>query len=801
MRVIIWLYFLFSGVLGRELYLLDVGGVGKDVEKYTDSLGLEFRNYFNKTHAVVKVKERGRGLEKVTTGLKRHRFKFKYNINGYNGVFIVSATVTPDVLLSELVKKIPKPKIFKAHPNSGFILLRLKDPAYLNETIYQLQNLPFVEWFDLHRNSYKNDHFASSILKTTSPMFNYTGRGQIISIADTGVDFKHCAFSPSDHLKRYTLSDSNYKNVLDLVKSYNFLKDKHKILLYFKISYFDGLHLQETDFTDRKGGHGTHVAGLAAGDDSYCSNIELHTPKSDSKIIFLDMENSNSTDEHLTTPPLFTPFMTVSYAAGSRIFSNSWGSATCEYTITAMEMDRFVYHHPDYIILVAGGNSGPGAYTIGSPAVLKNGISVGASQNSHESFVYYSKNPLFWEEGVQRFDYADIQSKSYSKENLADFSSRGPTCDGRIKPDIICPGQYSLSSQAHGAWLLMQGTSMACPECARFIASVIEFIQMVHEIRNPTLDLVKGLVLNAAVPLKGTSQRLYLSRETGMLFTVKIKQGLDIFDQGFGLANFENIALSSFLQSEFTSFSPPKKYCFRAKTTSPISVTLTWIDPPAFVHSQKTLINNLNLLLVKNGAASVYGNHLNHPDDLNTVERVRILATEGDYITVYIFTENTPLTLLSPATSQKFTLVYSSTLLPEPCTSPCDEWAPPYYLSATTALPCDKDEGKWGVNAKPLCDLYSFKEGLNCTCISNKPCTLNSNLKGTQFCQYNGTFSECKPEYKFVSFNQPIKARGVRLLLNILEGASNSTLTWQLWLSGVLIVQFYFILYIFIVRT
>jgi len=41
-----------------------------------------------------------------------------------------------------------------------------------------------------------------------------------------------------------------------------------------------------------------------------------------------------------------------------------------------MEVDQFVYDHPDYLVLVAAGNSGPGPQTVGSPATAKNILAV-----------------------------------------------------------------------------------------------------------------------------------------------------------------------------------------------------------------------------------------------------------------------------------------------------------------------------------------------------------------------------------------------------------------------------------------
>jgi hypothetical protein len=43
------------------------------------------------------------------------------------------------------------------------------------------------------------------------------------------------------------------------------------------------------------------------------------------------------------------------------------------------------------------------------------------------------------------FDAPDL-----NEANLASFSSRGPTYDGRIKPDIVAPGMFVVSSRSDG---------------------------------------------------------------------------------------------------------------------------------------------------------------------------------------------------------------------------------------------------------------------------------------------------------------------------------------------------------------
>jgi subtilisin family serine protease len=43
------------------------------------------------------------------------------------------------------------------------------------------------------------------------------------------------------------------------------------------------------------------------------------------------------------------------------------------------------------------------------------------------------------------------------------FSSRGPTGDGRLKPDLVAPGERITAPVPHGAWRSESGTSMAAP--------------------------------------------------------------------------------------------------------------------------------------------------------------------------------------------------------------------------------------------------------------------------------------------------------------------------------------------------
>jgi hypothetical protein len=68
--------------------------------------------------------------------------------------------------------------------------------------------------------------------------------------------------------------------------------------------------------------------------------------------------------------------------AGARVSSNSWGGGNYGYDAFSSSLDQFTVDHDDMLIVFAAGNDGPGAYTVGTPALAKNTLAVGATFNT-----------------------------------------------------------------------------------------------------------------------------------------------------------------------------------------------------------------------------------------------------------------------------------------------------------------------------------------------------------------------------------------------------------------------------------
>ena len=284
----------------------------------------------------------------------------------------------------------------------------LTSPQMCSLALDRLSSHQSVVWVEKHyemkiSNAYSR-YTTQSGIQGSSPIWDagLTGNNQVIGISDTGIDMKSCFFYDSSEDAPYDTISSTHR----------------KMTTY--ITYVDS--------SDPTGGHGTHVAGSAAGSGSSIYDGMAY----DAKIAFFDIGDAN---ENLDIPTnLNDDFYQEMRDAGARIMSGSWGAATASYNFDSYYSDEFMDEFEDSVVLYAAGNDGEdGAGSIGAPATGKSIIAVGAGNADQAS----------WDACCTVND-----DSLYGEDTVASFSSQGPTDDGLLKPDIVAPGHYIASAKS-----------------------------------------------------------------------------------------------------------------------------------------------------------------------------------------------------------------------------------------------------------------------------------------------------------------------------------------------------------------
>lgn len=450
-----------------------------------------------------------------------------------------------------------------------------------------------------------------------------TGSDQVVAIADTGLD------------------SGNPNNIVD---------DFAGRVLTIYDAAGDG-DPSDPDNGDL-GGHGTHVAGSVAGSgvmsgadpSTHRYNGSFAGMAPEASIHFESIGTVTSQGGGLTYDSI-TSMATRAYNDGARIWTNSWGKSYNTYTSDSQEVDQFMWTHKDFLILFAAGNSGPKANTVGSPATAKNIITVGASENLV---------PHVAGQGLNQYSMAD------DPDQLAYFSSRGPTADGRIKPDLVAPGAGIVSVRAttvsdsniEASWIIptdnnndgkfdymaMQGTSMATPIAAGTMVLIRQYFTDYENLNDPSAALLKATALVGTDILPGYA--------------------FGGFDQGWGRLDIAGSLFptppSAFKYWDWQSVTSGGVWEQQINVedpTVPLRIVLAWTDYPGSENANPALVNDLDLVVVAPDGTEYHGNvfdstTLNSQPDpstydrLNNVEVVRVTQPQIGVWTIRVLGYN-----------------------------------------------------------------------------------------------------------------------------------------------------------------
>ncbi len=376
---------------------------------------------------------------------------------------------------------------------------------------------------------------------------NLSGRGEIVGMADSGLD---TGVPSSIH--------PDFSGRIASLFSWPVAADWSSIVT--NAGADDGP-------ADARSGHGTHTAGSILGNGSVWYTLGLQGAAVrglayEATLVFQAIEQELKwTEEYRQAyfrqyrrfPPTYglaglpadlKLVFQQAYDAGARIHSNSWGGGPFgAYDDFAEAVDRFMWEHKDFLILIAAGNDGTDDNRDGvidqanvtPPGTAKNCVTVGAAESVRSEGGYQRPYGSLW---PSNYPVAPLSTDmpSDNGDDIAAFSSRGPTRDGRVKPDIVAPGTNILSTRssalpstvtpgwgpwgASQAYIFMGGTSMATPLTAGAAALVRQYFRTVKRRVNPSAALVKAALLH------GAGYRRYRHEPAG--------EGLYDWSQGWG---------------------------------------------------------------------------------------------------------------------------------------------------------------------------------------------------------------------------------------------------------------------------
>ncbi|MDD5569748.1 MAG: S8 family serine peptidase [Bacteroidales bacterium] len=303
-------------------------------------------------------------------------------INGFH--LMATADVISDIVQREDVKVISEDVIVSLPPNETAV-------ADATKTIKSRA----VEW---NITKVKADQCWDA---------GYTGKGVIIGILDTGVDYTHPAL-----VGKWTG--------------------------YWHVS--QGFSQSPTPYDDNN--HGTHCCGIILGGDGRGTFAEDIGVAPDARFVPVKILSGSGWGTGTQILEGMQYIADLKATVDVKAISNSWYSShEAIYFFDAAKAITDI----GILSIYCNGNTGPGTETVGSPADYPNTIGVGNTDNTDDINSSSSRGP----------------APSNPPYNTTSYWLRGDW--SYIKPNISAPGTDINSAKPGGTYWQMTGTSMATP--------------------------------------------------------------------------------------------------------------------------------------------------------------------------------------------------------------------------------------------------------------------------------------------------------------------------------------------------
>lgn len=282
------------------------------------------------------------------------------------------------------------------------------------DTIYKIVSNPEIDYISFDSRVYTLLDIATPTMEAYFPHDKgYNGEGITVAVVDTGV-------APHNDLTRPTNRIVGFK---------------------------DFVNNKETPYDDN--GHGTHVSGIIAS-SGYSSNGKYVGIAPKANILGIKALDKSGGGNISDIIDAISYIVATKDKYNTKIINLSLGTPannSCDKDPLCKAVDMAI--KAGLIVVVAAGNSGPEKGTILSPGINKNVITVGAID--------------------------DKRTVDPSDDTIAPFSSRGPTSEGLMKPDLLAPGANirSLSNTKLDGYTSLSGTSMATPLVSGSVALLL----------------------------------------------------------------------------------------------------------------------------------------------------------------------------------------------------------------------------------------------------------------------------------------------------------------------------------------
>ena len=251
-------------------------------------------------------------------------------------------------------------------------------------------------WLDVKRQA-DLDRSVAQINAPAAYQAGFTGKGTTVAVLDTGVDQSHPDLTDRE------IGERNFTTSPDAGDHY---------------------------------GHGTHVASIIAGTGAK-SGGKYRGVAPDAHILDVKVlgDNGSGQDSGIIAG------MEWAVEQGAQIVNMSLGGYDTP-EIEPLEEAVNQLSEKGTLFVIAAGNSGPNATTVGSPGTADAALTVGAVDDDNR---------------------------------IAEFSSRGPTKAGTLKPDLTAPGVGIVAARhsdgrigppVADGYTSLDGTSMATPHVA-----------------------------------------------------------------------------------------------------------------------------------------------------------------------------------------------------------------------------------------------------------------------------------------------------------------------------------------------